>query len=252
VVKTAGIDIGSRTIKIVVLEGRNLCGYQIIDTGIDPLQKAKKLLQSISFDKIVATGYGRHLLQKEIDCPVITEIKAYALGANFYFPGCRTVIDIGGQDSKIIKIEKGKVLDFVMNDRCAAGTGKFLEVMAHTLGYTIEEFWQSALEAKTSLTLNAMCTVFAESEVVSLIAHGEDPKNIALGLHQAVVNRVFALIGSIGFEEKIVFGGGVAKNRCILSCLKARLGKEIFVPEEPQILGALGAALNAIGEESRI
>jgi activator of 2-hydroxyglutaryl-CoA dehydratase len=121
-----------------------------------------------------------------------------------------------------------------MNDRCAAGTGKFLEVMAHTLGYTIEEFWKSALAARTSLTINAMCTVFAESEVVSLIARGEDPKNIALGLHQAVVNRVF--------------GGGVAKNRCIVSCLKTRLGKEIFVPEEPQILGALGAALNADGE----
>jgi len=248
VVKTAGIDIGSRTIKLAILKGRSLCYYQIVDTGINQLAKAKELLQSVSFDKIVATGYGRHRLQEEIGCPVITEIKAYALGANFYFPHCRTVIDIGGQDSKVIKVEKGKVLDFMMNDRCAAGTGKFLEVMAHTLGYTIENFWQSALTAKSSLTINAMCTVFAESEVVSLIARGEDPKNIALGLHQAVVNRVFALVGSIGFEEEIVFGGGVAKNRCIVSCLKARLGKEIFVPAEPQILGALGAAISAVKE----
>ncbi|MEO0098954.1 MAG: acyl-CoA dehydratase activase [candidate division WOR-3 bacterium] len=242
--KTAGIDIGSRTIKVALLQGKNLLHYQIFDTGIDPLGKAKEILQSLSFDHIVATGYGRHLLRQELNCPVITEIKAYALGTNFLFPNCRTVIDIGGQDSKVIRIEGGKVLDFVMNDRCAAGTGKFLEVMAQTLGYVIEEFWQVALKAKNPLTINAMCTVFAESEVVSLIAQGEKVENIALGLHQAVVNRIFALLGNIGFEEEIIFAGGVAKNLCIVSLLKKKLGKEILIPQEPQIVGAIGAALS--------
>lgn len=242
--KIAGIDIGSRTIKIAILEEKKLLHYQIVDTGINPLEKTKELLKPLSFDRIVATGYGRHLLRQELNCPVITEIKAYALGANFLFPNCRTVIDIGGQDSKVIRVENGQVIDFVMNDRCAAGTGKFLEVMASTLGCSIDEFGQIALKAKNFLTINAMCTVFAESEVVSLISQGEDPKNIALGLHQAVVNRIFALLGNIGFEEEIVFAGGVAKNPCIVFLLKKKLGKEIFIPKEPQIVGAIGAGLS--------
>lgn len=133
----------------------------------------------------------------------------------------------------------------MMNDRCAAGTGRFLEVMAYTLGYPIEKFGEESLKAKASLTINSMCTVFAESEVISLISRGEDPKSIALGIHQAIVNRLMALFGNIGFAEDIVFAGGVAKNQCIASLLKKRLGREILIPDEPQIVGALGAALSA-------
>lgn len=247
--KVAGIDIGSRTIKVAILQDRNLLYYQIVDTGTDPWERTKELLKPLSFDQIVATGYGRHLLRQKLDCPVVTEIKAYALGANFLFPNCHTVIDVGGQDSKAIRVENGQVIDFVMNDRCAAGTGKFLEVMAYTLGYSIDEFGKIALEAKNLLRINAMCTVFAESEVISLISQGEDPKNIALGLHEAVVNRIFTLLGSIGFEEEIVFAGGVAKNPCIAFLLKKKLGKEILIPKEPQIVGAIGAALSALCEK---
>lgn len=197
------------------------------------------------------TGYGRHLAHDTYEYPVITEIKACALGANFLFPGSSAVIDIGGQDSKIIKTNNGRVVDFEMNDRCAAGTGKFLEVMAHTLGYTIEDFGPHALAARDPVTINAMCTVFAESEVVSLLARGEKPPNIALGIHQSIVSRLQSLIGRLGSHEEIVFVGGVAKNKCLVSLLAKKLTGKIRVPEEPQIVGAIGAALAAVDGSNR-
>jgi len=216
-----------------------------VETGTDPLGNAKTILDGSPYDRITATGYGRYLAHENFAYPVITEIKAYALGAYFLFPGCRTVIDIGGQDSKIIKIINGKVEDFEMNDRCAAGTGKFLEVMAHTLGYTIEDFGIEAMRAQKPVSINAMCTVFAESEVVSLLARGEKPGNIALGIHQSIVSRLQALIGRVGFLDEIVFAGGVAKNRCIVSLLEKNLARKLLVPDEPQIVGAIGAAIAA-------
>ncbi len=216
-----------------------------METGIDPLGNVKAILARTSYDRIIATGYGRHLAHENYDHPVITEIKAYALGAHFLFTGCRTVIDIGGQDSKVIKVIDGKVEDFEMNDRCAAGTGKFLEVMAHTLGYAIEDFGIEAMRAQKPVNINAMCTVFAESEVVSLLARGEKPGNIALGIHQSIVNRLQALIGRVGFLDEIVFAGGVAKNLCIVSLLEKKLERKLLVPDEPQIVGAIGAAIAA-------
>lgn len=183
---------------------------------------------------------------------MITEIKAYAAGADFVFPGCRTVLDIGGQDSKVISVNRGRVEDFQMNDRCAAGTGKFLEVMATTLGYTIDEFGTEALNASSAASINSMCTVFSESEVVSLIARGENRNSIALGVHQSIVNRIISLMGRVGYEEPIVFGGGVAKNRCMVFLLQKRLGSQANVSKEPQILGALGAALVANNKEKEV
>jgi len=193
----------------------------------------------------VATGYGRYLAQSHLNCPTITEIKAYAIGANFFFPDARTILDIGGQDSKIIRVNKGKVEDFEMNDRCAAGTGKFLEIMATTLGFTIDEFSNTAAQSENVVSVSSMCTVFAESEVVSLISRGEDRRSIALGLHLSILNRVLALIGRIGFEDKIVFAGGVAKNKCMVALLRQRLAMHLLIPKEPQIVGAVGAALIA-------
>lgn len=239
-----GIDIGSRTIKLVILDNNSLVNHQIIDTGTDPLKNTERLLKEYHYDKIVATGYGRYLAQKHFGFPVITEIKAYAQGACFLFPSCRTVIDIGGQDSKVIRVHQGKVEDFEMNDRCAAGTGRFLEVMATTLGFTIEEFGKQACQAQNPVAINSMCTVFAESEVVSLISHGENVHNIILGLHQAIVNRIIAMVGRIGFEDDIVFAGGVAKNHCMQMLLAQRIGKNLLLPKEPQIVGAIGAALS--------
>ncbi len=222
-----------------------LSDFRITDTGIDPLTNSQNILKDYKYDTIVATGYGRHLAQAYLGCPVITEIKAYAIGAHSLFPQSRTVVDIGGQDSKIIKVKDGQIEDFEMNDRCAAGTGKFLEVMAHTLGYPLDNFGEEALKAEESVPINSMCTVFAESEVISLIARGEQPRNIALGLHESILNRMMSMLGRVGLEDEVVFAGGVAKNRCISALLEKRLRKKILIPKEPQIVGALGAALEA-------
>lgn len=241
---TAGIDIGSRTIKFVLLENGKIVNYHIADTTVEPLKKVEEILRNKNFESLLATGYGRYLMQENYDCPIVTEIKAYAMGAHFFYPDCRTIIDIGGQDTKVIKSKDGNVVDFEMNDRCAAGTGKFLEVMAQTLGFSIEEFGSVALKGENSIPINSMCTVFAESEVVSLIARGEDKKDIALSLHHSIINRVMTMVSRMNPEEKVVFAGGVAKNRCMVELLKKKLGN-VLVPEEPQIIGALGAAIIA-------
>jgi predicted CoA-substrate-specific enzyme activase len=162
------------------------------------------------------------------------------------------VLDIGGQDSKVIRVNNGKVEDFEMNDRCAAGTGKFLEVMATTLGYTIDDFGKTAFDLEDAVSISSMCTVFAESEVVSLIAGGKDHRSIALGLHQSILNRILALVGMTGYEDEIVFAGGVAKNKCLIALLEKRLAANILIPEEPQIVGAVGAALTAIEDEEEV
>jgi len=201
-------------------------------------------MNGTKYDALLATGYGRHLVRDIFACPILTEIKAFAQGAAYFYPECQTVIDIGGQDCKVIRIDNGRVEDFEMNDRCAAGTGKFLEVMAHTLGYPIDKFGMAALAAADSVNINSMCTVFAESEVISLIARGENPQNIALGLHQSIMNRIIAMLGKTGYGDTIVFAGGGAKNPCLVKLLEKRLGRKLYIPEEPQIVGALGAALS--------
>ncbi len=219
--------------------------FRIVDTGTDPLQRVQELLQDEPVDGFVATGYGRHLLRERFGCPVITEIRAHTLGANWLFPGCRTVIDIGGQDSKVIRVENGRQVNFEMNDRCAAGTGRFLEVMATTLGYTLSEFGHQALKANEAVVINSMCTVFSESEVVSLITRGVAKNAIARGLHESIVKRLLAIAGRVGVEEPVVFCGGVAYNPCIRVLLARHFGVNLLVPNEPQIVGAIGAALSS-------
>jgi predicted CoA-substrate-specific enzyme activase len=246
-IRNAGLDIGSRTIKLAIIEENTFKDYHIIDTGVDALDNCRKILSRGSYDKLVATGYGRYLAQTHLECSVITEIKAYAMGAHHLHPDCDMVIDIGGQDSKIICVSHGKVEDFEMNDRCAAGTGRFLEVMATTLGYSIDEIGRYALQAEGSATINSMCTVFAESEVISLISKGEDPKNIAYGLHNSIANRIYSMLGRIGIRKRVVFAGGVAKNPCMVALLGKRLGQELIIPDEPQLIGSIGAALSANG-----
>jgi len=248
--KAVGLDIGSRTTKVAVVEDGMLVHSRVVDTGTDPLARARELLSALAPNPqplvpVVATGYGRHLAREKLGFPVITEIKAHALGAARLFPKCRTVIDIGGQDSKAIRVEGGRQVNFEMNDRCAAGTGRFLEVMAMTLGYTLSEFGPEALKASESASINSMCTVFSESEVVSLIAGGKSKQSIALGLHESIVNRLLSLIGRVGAEPEVALTGGVALNPCIRVLLERRLGVKLLVPEHPQVVGALGAALSA-------
>ena len=247
----AGIDIGSRTIELVVVDeaGQIKAGFQA-DTGFDPIAEAKKLVDGVSFDRIMATGYGRNLFEISFNAPTVTEIKAHARGARTFFPGARTILDIGGQDSKAISLfENGKVKKFEMNDRCAAGTGKCLEIMAKTLGYDIETFGREALMAENDLNISSMCTVFAESEVTSLIAKGNNRREIARGLHASVIRRAAGMINRVSSEGEIVFTGGVAKNPCMWTMLQEKMCRRVFVPDDPQLIGALGAALIAMESE---
>jgi len=243
----AGIDIGSRTIELVVVDaaGKIVCSLQA-DTGFDPIEEAQKLVNGIDYECIMATGYGRNLFEIAFDAPTVTEIKAHARGARAFFPDVMTVLDIGGQDSKAISLfENGRVKKFEMNDRCAAGTGKFLEIMARTLGFEIEEFGCEALLAEKDLNISSMCTVFAESEVTSLIARGRNRREIARGLHASVIRRAAGMINRVSSEGDIVFTGGVAKNPCMRELLEEKLGRRILSPQDPQLVGALGAALLA-------
>jgi (R)-2-hydroxyacyl-CoA dehydratese activating ATPase len=243
----AVIDIGSRTIELVVVnESAEVVLSLQTDTGFDPLAEAKKLFRDAPYDRIVATGYGRSLFEIDWEAPTVTEIKAHARGAQALFPHARTVLDIGGQDSKAIALaENGRVKKFEMNDRCAAGTGKFLEIMARTLGFDIDAFGREALRAEKDLTISSMCTVFAESEVTSLIAKGQNRREIARGLHSSVIRRAAGMINRVSSHGDIVFTGGVARNRCMGALLEKSLGRPILVPDDPQAVGALGAALLA-------
>jgi predicted CoA-substrate-specific enzyme activase len=244
----AGLDIGSRTIALVEWDGASITRAELVDTGTDPLGNARALLSGRTFRRLVATGYGRHLAaERELADEVISEIKAYGLGAHHLYPDVGSVLDVGGQDSKAIRVGPGgRVLRFEMNDRCAAGTGRFLENMAYTLGMAVEEFGPHALAASgRAVRVSSMCTVFAESEVVSLIARGEDSHRVALGLHQAIVDRVGGMVRRVGVQQRFVFAGGVAHNPCLQQLFAEALGVPISVPDDPQTVGALGAALHA-------
>lgn len=242
----AGLDIGSRTIALVEMDNGSIARSQVVETTFEPLAQCHRLIEEKSFDILVATGYGRHLAQANFADKVITEIKAFALGCHSIFPECRTILDIGGQDTKAISVGPGgKVLDFQMNDRCAAGTGKFLEVMAAAMGLSLEEMGDIAMQTESEVKISSMCTVFAESEVTGLIARGTPRPEIARGLHEAICDRAAALLKRVGVEREVVFAGGVARNPCLKALLEERLGYPLLVPDNPQIVGALGAALSA-------
>ncbi len=244
----AGLDIGSRTIALVEWTGQEVVRAQVVNTGTDPMANARALLGDGGYRRLVGTGYGRHLaLERELADEVISEIKAYALGAHHLFPDTGTVLDIGGQDSKVIRVGPGgRVLRFEMNDRCAAGTGRFLENMALALSLDVADLGPHALAARgVPVRISSMCTVFAESEVVSLIARGEDSRRVALGLHHAIVDRVAGMIRRVGVQDRFVFAGGVANNPCLTKLFAETLGVALSVPPNPQIVGALGAALHA-------
>ena len=243
----AGIDIGSRSIEFVLLEGEKMVDWARTPTTYDPLLQCDRLIQSLHASLIVATGYGRKLFVAHVNrggVTSITEIQAYAIGAKHLHPGARTVLDIGGQDTKVIALSSGgKVSKFEMNDRCAAGTGKFIEFMAAALQIPVEDFGGFALQAEKRIQINSMCTVFAESEATSLMARGEKAANIAMGLHLAILQRTKGMLDRVGGLEPLFFAGGVARNLCMTSLFREYLGTNLFVPENPDIVGALGAAL---------
>ena len=211
----------------------------------DPLTVCDELLSGQRADRVVATGYGRHLYAERRQATTLTEIRAVALGARRVRPRARTLLDIGGQDTKVIALDaRGAVAKFEMNDRCAAGTGRFLEVMATALSYPMADFVRASREARGSRTINAMCTVFAESEVISATARGVDRAELSRGLHEAVVRRAAAMLRRLPLEDEIVFCGGGALNACLHELIASALGREVVLPPAPQIVAALGAALS--------
>jgi len=251
---TAGIDVGALSIKVVLLDNREkILGYSILPTkpGVGELAQFAfdQALESAHLSKsnvayIVSTGYGRRLVP--FSNSEVTEITCHGKGAYWLCPEVRTIIDIGGQDSKAIRINsKGLVVNFAMNDKCAAGTGRFLEVMAHALGVELEEMGKLSLQAKKTLDVSNTCTVFAESEVISLIAEGHSKEDIIAGLHLAIAKRIVGLVARVGLAERVAMTGGVAKNMGVVKAIESLLGVTLLISEEPQIVGALGAALVA-------
>jgi len=250
---TAGIDVGSLSTDVVIAEKRRVLGYAIVPTlahGGDAAASAfdsALLSAGLSRDAvgaIVSTGYGRGSV--EFASRTVTEITCHAVGARVLFPQAAMVIDIGGQDSKVIRLgPDGRVEDFVMNDKCAAGTGRFLEVMAQALDVPLECTGEMALGSSTELTISSTCTVFAESEVVALAASGAAREDVLAAINRSVVDRILGMVSRIHGVPPPVMTGGVAKNSGIVREIESRLGTRALIPDEPQIVGALGAAIIA-------
>lgn len=249
----AGIDIGSTSGEALILDGERVLAWSVVDTGYNSRHAAALALDEAlarsgltreQLGSIVATGYGR--VSVEFADSQVTEISCYARGIHHLYPEVMTVIDIGGQDSKVVAIGPGgKPLDFAMNDKCAAGTGRFIEVIARALQLDLEDMGPSALRARHAADISSTCTVFAESEVVSLVAEGVPREEIVAGVCRAIARRVGAMARRVGVEPPVAFAGGVAKNVGVVRALEEVLGEDLIVPEEPQIVGALGAALVA-------
>ena len=250
-----GIDSGSTSTNAVLLDDKkNIRAFAIVRTGAKSNDSAdrilEEILQKVDISKedlscICSTGYGR------VSIPFadtnVTEISCHGKGAHFLNPSIRTILDIGGQDSKAIKLnDQGEVVNFVMNDKCAAGTGRFLEMMARTLEISIDQLGPVSLNWKEDIDISSMCSVFAESEVISLIAQNKETADIAHGLHKAIAGKSISLLKRVGLESTIMMTGGVAKNVGVVKTLEERLGEKLFIYEEPEIIGALGAALFAL------
>ena len=221
-------------------------GYNAQDAGEKVFEKiiAELGIKAAAVDRIISTGYGRKSVA--IADKSITEITCHAAGAHHLNPAVRSIIDIGGQDSKaIVADENGGVQDFAMNDKCAAGTGRFLEVMARALEVDINDFGEVSLKSDTPAKISSLCTVFAESEVISLIAKGERRENIIAGIHASIAARVAAMAGRIGLSAPVMMTGGVAKNKGVVAALENKLGHAIEVSPKTQVTGAIGAALIA-------
>ena len=250
---TAGVDVGAITAKAAILDDGKLLATAVILAGYDRAAAAGLVLDQAlaqaglareQIGRLIGTGYGR--VQVAGASRTVTEITCHARGAHYLCPGVRTVIDIGGQDSKGIAVgPAGRVLDFVMNDKCAAGTGRFLEVMARALEVDLVDFGRLALSAPSRANISSTCTVFAESEVVTHLGQGTDRPNIIAGIHESIATRVATMVGRIPVQDEVVLTGGVARNAGVARMLEEKLGHAILVPEYAQLAGAIGAALIA-------
>lgn len=250
----AGIDSGSTSTDAVILdENRRIIAGVILPTGAGASDSSGKALEQAlekaglhrkDIAMVISTGYGRAAIRESDQS--ITEISCHAKGAHFLNPSVRTVIDIGGQDSKVIEVdEKGHVTNFVMNDKCAAGTGRFLEMMARTLEMSLEELSHRGLTHRENITISSTCTVFAESEVVSLIAQNKDTDDIVYALDKSVAGKTAALAARVGARGPYMMTGGVAHNEGLVRALEEKLDTKLLISENAQLCGALGAALYA-------
>ena len=248
---TAGIDIGSITAKAAILREDELLGTRVIFTGYNAEAAGRRVFEELLAElelapaavvRIVATGYGRKSVT--MADRAVTEIMCHAAGARFLDPSVRSLIDIGGQDSKaVVMDENGRVTNFTMNDKCAAGTGRFLEVMARALEADLDEFGTLSLRAERPAKISSLCTVFAESEVISLIARGETRENIIAGIHEAIASRVSAMANRIGLAAPLMMTGGVARNAGVVQALEKVIGMPIVISPYAQVTGAIGAAV---------
>ncbi len=249
----AGCDVGSLTAKAVIMKDGEILAWEIIRAGTKPALSAQavmdKVLTKACLDMkdiawCVGTGYGRK--QIPFANSEESEIACHGRGAVWFAPTVRTVVDIGGQDAKAIKVDaEGNVIRYIYNDKCASGTGRFLEVMADALGIALDDLGELARNATNPVTLSNQCVVFAETEIISLVNEGRDVADIITGLHRALANRAAAMVGSIVAEPEVAMTGGVAKNAGMFSALETALGVPIRMIEHPQINGAVGAALFA-------
>ncbi len=293
----AGIDVGSTTTKVAVMEGseiphspfdkgglREIVGSKVSATGTNCRRTATSLLESMLANTgrtrgdvryVVSTGYGRRMI--DFSNEVVTEISANVKGASWLMARresasresgvgtrglgdsglgdskIRTLINIGGQDCKVISLDdKGMMVDFVMNDKCAAGTGRFLEVMSCILEVELEQLGAVSLKAKEPLPINSLCTVFGESEVISLLSQGKCVEDIAAGIHKSIAKRIGAMVRKVGLYEAVFFDGGPALNEGLRFALEQELGTKVFVPPEPQIVTAIGAAILALNQLTRL
>jgi predicted CoA-substrate-specific enzyme activase len=251
----AGIDLGSTMTKIAILNSdEELCASVTYHTGAEHRHMANRVMEEaleqagLSIDEmayIIATGYGR------INVPFadrqVTELTCHAKGVASFLPTVRLAIDIGGQDAKGLKIKDGKLIDFVMSDKCAAGTGRFLEVIAAALGLKVEDLGDISLKANSKVRISSTCTVFAQQEVTFHLSQGVPLEDVVAGLHDAIASRVSRMVRRLKVEPDVVFTGGVAKNIGVIKALEENLGCQIFIPQEPLLSGAIGAAL--LGKE---
>lgn len=250
---TLGIDVGSTASKCIILKnGGEIVAKSLVDVGAGTsgpgraIEKvlAKAEMEEEEIDYTLATGYGRNSLMHLAD-KQMSELSCHARGANFLFPNARTVIDIGGQDVKVMRIENGAMTNFQMNDKCAAGTGRFLDVMARVLEVHVNDLGDLGAQSRRHVEISSTCTVFAESEVISQLANGTDRKDIIAGIHRSVAHRVTGLARRIGIQDDVVMTGGVAQNQGVVDALRDELGCRIYTSPLTQYNGALGAALFA-------
>ena len=252
---TAGVDIGSLSADVVILKDDEILSYSVIPTGADSPATARKAVEAAldgtglareDLEFIVSTGYGRVVVP--FANKNVTEISCHAKGANWFFPNARTILDMGGQDCKAIRCDQtGKVTNFVMNDKCAAGAGRSMEVVAKLLDVRLDDIGRLSLDVKEApATISSMCTVFAKSEILALLRRGTHKNDILAGSCQALVNRVSNLLTRVGMAEQFVITGGIAKNIGVVSRIEKELNiKALPLQPDPQIAGALGAALFA-------